>query len=67
MSPRDPKSPTARTLKAPTAKPDGDYLETGKQNDMPNELRRWIDLVIVPILIERYKQEKETLQKLTDG
>ena len=67
MSPRDPKSATARAVKGQTAKPDVDGLDAEKQNGMPDELRRWIDLIIVPILIERYQQEKEVLEKLTDG
>jgi hypothetical protein len=32
-----------------------------------DELRRWIEQVIVPILVEHYLREKELPQERTDG
>jgi hypothetical protein len=67
MSPRDPKSATTQGLKGRTAKPHGDRLEPGKQDAIPDQLRRWIDLVIVPILVDQCQQEKRALENSTDG
>lgn len=67
MSPRDPKSATAEGLKGQPAKSRGDASEQGKPDGMPDELCRWIDLVIVPILVEQYQQEKEARKNTPDG
>jgi hypothetical protein len=34
---------------------------------LPDELRRWMDLVIVPILVEQYLREKGAPEEPTDG
>lgn len=69
MSPRDPNSATAQSLKRKAAKvtPEGKLFGSGKQDAIPDELRRWIDLVIVPILVEQYQREKEALETPIDG
>lgn len=38
-----------------------------KPSPLPDELRRWIDLVIVPILVEQYLREKGAPGERTDG
>lgn len=67
MSPRDPKSGTVQGKKARTAKPQGDPLEMAKPEGLSDALTRWIALVIVPILVEQYQQEKTVLENNPDG
>jgi hypothetical protein len=60
MSSRDPKSATARRLEAKRVQfqVQVDPLNPScKDGPFPDELRRWIDLVIVPILVEQYLRE----------
>ncbi len=45
-----------------------DPLESSHEpSPLPDELRRWIDLVIVPILVEQYLREKGAHGERTDG
>jgi hypothetical protein len=38
-----------------------------KPSPLPDDLRRWIDLVIVPILVEQYLREEGAPGERTDG
>jgi hypothetical protein len=38
-----------------------------KPSPLPDELRRWVDLVIVPILVEQYLREKGAPEERADG
>jgi len=67
MSPREPKSATAKGKKARTAKSQGDPVGMATADGIPDALRRWIDLVIVPILVEQYQQEKTVVENNPDG
>ena len=67
MSPREPKSATAKGKKARTAKSQADPVGMATADGIPDALRRWIDLVIVPILVEQYQQEKTVVENNPDG
>ena len=70
MSSRDPKSATGKNLEGRTLKYKNqvDSVESfRKPSLLPDELHRWIDLVIVPILVEQYLREKQAPGERTDG
>jgi hypothetical protein len=67
MSPRDPKSATVQDKKRGTAKPKGGPVKMATPDGIRDPLCRWIDLVIVPILVEQYQQEKKLVENNPDG